>query len=603
MTWEPPPISDYGMIGDTRTAALCSSTGSIDWLCLPVFDSAPVFGRLVGGERAGSFSISVEGARPVQRRYRQGSTVLETTWRGPSCEVVVVEGMVTELGESLSPQALLVRRAECRGGSADLRVRFDPRLGLPGRPPSASRRAGALVCSWGSLVVGLSSSPQLEVAPGRPLRLSLRSREALTLAMSVADREPLVIVDPSAAWGRLEETDRQWRRWVEGLDYRGPAPGAVSRSLLTLRMLTFSPSGAPVAAPTTSLPEAPGGPRNWDYRYSWPRDAAIGLSAFLGLGKTEEAHSFMHWLLHAGRLTRPRLEVLYTVYGRPGPPERDLTDVPGYRGSLPVRLGNAASTQHQLDVYGWVVDAAWLLVSAGSTLHRETWRAVGGFADLVARLWPEPDAGVWEVRGEPSHHVHSKLMGWVALDRAILIARTHRTAHERVRRWREARRALADDLRERGFDHRRATYTWRYGSDSLDAALLLLPVFGFEEPGSPRVTGTVEAIRRELGAGGPLLYRYPPGADGLAGEEGAFLPCSFWLVRALNRLGRAEEAAEAFEELCSLANDLGLFSEEIDPSTGDHLGNFPQALTHATLVQAAIELPERDGRTDAFSGE
>lgn len=593
MTWEPPPISDYGMIGDTRTAALCSAAGSIDWLCLPDFDSDPVFGRLVGGERAGSFSISVDGARPVERRYRQGSTVLETTWRGPSCEVQVVEGMVTELSGSLSPRALLVRRAQCRGGSADLRVCFDPRLGLPGRSPTpSSRRLGALVCSWGSLAVGLSGSAGLEVVPGKTHRLSLRPGEALTLAMSVADQDPLVIVDPSTAWRYLEETDRQWRRWMERVEYLGPASDEVFRSLLTLRMLTFSPSGAPVAAPTTSLPEAMGGPRNWDYRYSWPRDAAIGLFAFLGLGKTEEAHSFMHWLLHASRLTRPRLQVLYTVYGRPGPAEREPTGVPGYRGSLPVRLGNAASAQHQLDVYGWVVEAAWLLVSAGSPLNREAWRAIKGFADVVAELWPEPDAGVWEVRGDPAHHVHSKLMGWVALDRAIRIAQTHPTASKRANRWRQARRTLAAELREQGFDHRRSTYTWRYGSESLDAALVLLPVLDFEEPGSPRLTGTMEAIRRELGAGGPLLYRYPPRADGLAGKEGAFLPCSFWMVRALNRLGRREEATEMFEELCALSNDLGLLPEEIDPTTGEHLGNFPQALTHATLVQAAIELQD-----------
>ncbi|MDQ4027249.1 MAG: glycoside hydrolase family 15 protein, partial [Actinomycetota bacterium] len=396
-------------------------------------------------------------------------------------------------------------------------------------------------------------------------------------------------------------TDAWWRTWSSAVTYDGPAREQVIRSLITLRLLTFSPSGAPVAAPTTSLPEAVGGIRNWDYRFSWPRDASIGLAAFLAVGKVEEARSFMHWLLHASRLTRPRLEVLYTIYGKPGPRESELFDVTGYRGSKPVRVGNAASHQHQLDVYGWVLDAAWLLCRSGHGLHGGVWRALSRFADFVARRWRDPDAGIWEVRGKGAHHVHSKLMAWLALDRALRISRSHRTRAARVRLWTAQRNALQVEIRREGFDHDLGSYVWAYGSKDLDAALLILPILDFDDATSARVTGTIHAIRRGLGLDAGLLHRYRPGIDGLEGAEGAFLPCSFWLVQALARVGRINEATDLFEGLLRLSNDVGLLPEEIDPVTKDHLGNFPQAFTHATVVQAALAIQEADIRSRSQS--
>jgi GH15 family glucan-1,4-alpha-glucosidase len=587
-------IGDYGFIGDGRTAALCSSRGSIDWLCVPRFDSEPVFGRLVGGERAGSFSVSVDGVRETIRRYRDRSAVLETTWRTGSSEVLLTEGMVLDVSSSLMPQLVLVRRLETRGAPATARIRFDPRRGLPGDEPRVERHPNWLLCSWRSLVLGLHTEPDLSLVPGEEKEVVVNPASPVTFVLTLADREPLTFISAETAMRALESADHWWREWCRGVRYEGPFEGAVLRSLITLRLLTYTPSGAPVAAPTTSLPEVIGGSSNWDYRFSWPRDASIGLSAFLSLGRPEEAHAFIHWLLHASRLTRPRLHVLYTLDGNPGPAEREIPEAPGYRGSRPVRVGNAASHQHQLDVYGWVLDAAWGMVRSGRRLHGETWRSMSGLADFVAETWRRPDASIWEVRGKERHYVHSKLMGWLALDRAVRIAGTHGTRRRRVEQWKAERDAVAADVHERGFDPHRGSYVRSYGAAELDAALLLLPALGFEEPGSPRLQGTVSAIRAEL-ASGSFVYRYRP-TQGEAGTEGAFLACSFWLVDALARLGKEGEAGEVFESLIAHANDLGLFAEEMDATTGEHLGNFPQGLTHAGLIQAALSFQAKEDR-------
>jgi GH15 family glucan-1,4-alpha-glucosidase len=470
-------------------------------------------------------------------------------------------------------------------------VRMAPRFGYDrARPDRVGRRSGALIVEHGGLAITVQTDGPVPLSVDETTTFDCEPGRPVGIVLSASHRGPAVLVPPSLGLAEAARDERGWRRWADGIPAALPHRPAVVRSYLTLQLLTYSPSGAPVAAPTTSLPEQVGGSRNWDYRYAWPRDASIGIAAFLGAGKDREARAFLAWLLHASRLARPRLPALFTLDGRPGPSERVLDGWPGYAGSRPVRAGNGASDQHQLDGYGWVLDAAWLLTDTGHRLDGETWRAMRGFADRVARTWQLPDAGIWERRDAPRHHVHSKLMAWLALDRAARMADGRgRRDRGRAERWRDARDRLGDDLRRRGYDESLGAYTAAYGSTDLDASVLLVPLVGIEPSGSPRLAGTVDAIRDRLGAGGPLLYRYLDD-DGLPGGEGAFLPCSFWLVQALAGLGRRDEAEELFAELVALGGPLGLYAEEMDPATGQHLGNFPQALTHAALLQAALAL-------------
>jgi GH15 family glucan-1,4-alpha-glucosidase len=595
------PIEDYGLLGDTRTAALVASDGSIDWLCIPRFEGQPVFGRLIGGPAAGNFRLGPAHPAPVAvRRYHPDSATLETTWDTDTGRLTLTEGMVAEVSGHLLPSTLLVRRLRAEDGPVEAVIEFDPRLGDRHRPPRTQHRDQVLICSWPAIAIALHTTPVAAVEPGESHTVTISPDRPFTAVMAIADREPLVYVDPDAAWAALEDDELRWQAWCQDIDPGLPQRDAVVRSLLTLRLLTYSPSGAPVAAPTTSLPEDLGGVRNWDYRYAWPRDASIGIGAFLGVGKQDEARAFMAWLLSATRLDRPRLPVLLTLHGKHPASERELKDWPGYADSSPVRVGNGAADQHQLDGYGWILDAAWLLTRAGHHLYSETWRTMSGFADTVASRWREPDAGIWEIRADQAQHVHSKLMAWLALDRALRIAPHHHLSASHKSRWEAARRALGEDITTSGFDPSKGTYTRSYGSPDVDAALLILPQLEFEPADSPRVRGTIDAIVADLDAGTPLLYRYPPGHDGLPGTEGAFLPCSFWLVQALARTGRITEADALFAKLIALASPVGLYAEEMHPITRHHLGNYPQALTHAALVQAA--LARRDARNNKPSG-
>jgi GH15 family glucan-1,4-alpha-glucosidase len=586
-----PSIGDYGLLGDTRTAALVSSHGSIDWMCFPRFDSPPLFGRLVGGDTGGSFDIEVDEIIETRRRYLGDSAVLETVWITSHGRVVLTEGMVADTASSLQPQALLVRTLSCRAGTVRGRIRFDPRLDWSEPPRRAERRHGRLVCTWGPIVATLATTPELHPAPGVAHPFVLRGGESLTLALGLDHGQPAVLVDPEEAIGQLDLTIGWWRRWSGSLVLPEPeTEPAVRRSLITLRLLTYAPSGAPVAAPTTSLPEVWGGEKNWDYRLAWVRDAGMGTSTFLGCGSTEEPRAFLWWMLHAGRRTRPLVHVAYDLLGDARVPEVVRPELSGYRDARPVRVGNAAVDQFQLDAYAWMIDAGASYVGSTGGLYAETWRALQGYADVLAERWPEPDHGIWELRGGRRQYVHSKVMAWTGVDRAVHIAARLGARRARIRRWATARDRIRRDVERRGFDEDVGSYTQTYGSPELDAALLALPWSGIDRPDAPRMRSTIAAVRRRLSAGGPLLYRFRP--DG----EGAFLPSSFWASRALAISGQLDEAREVFDGICALATDLGLLAEEIDPTTKEHQGNFPQAFTHAALVEAAVELGRAEVR-------
>ena len=583
-----PPIGEYALLGDTRTGALVSRRGSIDWLCLPRFDADPVFGYLIDAEHGGRFEVSIAGEVEA-RAYRAESAVLETSWRGPEGAATVTEAMpVTVSG--FRPQLALVRHVACTAGEVDVNILFDPRLGLPGKAPRWRRNSVALMCEWGSLALVLQCfGAETPDAPGTRKTVRLRQGGKATFVASMADRSPAIYLTADGALKLVEEADHDWRGWAGAIDYAGPFRSAVIRSLITLRMLTYSPSGAPVAALTNSLPERLGGDLNWDYRYAWPRDAGIGSGAFLAAGRAEEAKAFLRWLEIASRLTLPRMKVLYTLDGTPGHRERELTGISGYRRSLPVRTANAAARQHQLDVYGWVVDTAWHLASLGHELDGPSWRMTRSLADFVARNWRPPDAGIWEERGAHRQHVSSKLLAYVALDRAARIARARRTDSKRAAIWERERGALRAQVRQEGWNPTIKSYTAAYGSKDLDGSVLLIAMSELEGEGTERVKATVDAVRRRLGAGGVLLYRYLSGEDE-APTEGAFLACTFWMIDALARCGCIDEAETLMGEAIRLGGELGLLAEEVEPSTGEMLGNHPQALSHSTLVAAALSI-------------
>jgi GH15 family glucan-1,4-alpha-glucosidase len=590
-----PPITDYALIGDGRTAALVSRTGSLDWLCLPRFDADPVFSRILDADLGGSWTIVPEDIVRIHRAYRPHTNVLDTTFTTATGQLRLTD-FFPALHEHQKPafplaQTLLLRRLRCLSGRVAITVtiRLRPRYGR--QTPELRSFAGHWYqYGWGHSQAILFASRPLE-RRGALLHgtFVLEAGQSADFALAYADEAPVELPVPQLFDTFERLTVDYWTEWALRCSYTGPYRQAVERSALVLKLLTYAPSGAIVAAPTTSLPEWPGGPRNWDYRYCWLRDAAFTVRSLLGLGYHEEADAFVDWILHATRLTQPELHVLYTVYGEPDIPERLLVDLDGYRSSRPVRVGNAAARQFQLDVYGEVIDALARYRLFGRPLDREVYRFLRGLAEVIVRRWREPDDGIWEVRSGRVHHVHSKVMALVGLrhlerlailDGVRLPLERYRRAAEEIERW----------LVTYGVDPVRNAFVATPGGEP-DAALLWVALQDvFLSPEHPWVIGTVEAIQREL-AHQELVFRYHRN-DGLAGPEGAFVICSFWLVEALARLGRLDQAHEHFARLLTRASDLGLYAEEIDPRTGEHLGNFPQAFSHIGLISAALALEE-----------
>jgi GH15 family glucan-1,4-alpha-glucosidase len=596
-------IGDYAVIGDGRSAALVSGSGSIDWLCWPRFDSGSVFGAILD-EQGGRWRLAPVTRSRVTRRYIEDTNVLETRFEADSGVVVVTDFMpVLDEGDKhrqLLPEHEILRIVACEGGDVELEMLVEPRPDY-GRRPARIRSAGQLGIriESGSTLFTLRADIPLEIAAEASVRgrVRLRAGEGLHASLTFADEGPAV-VPPLGDWSRvaLERTVSWWRNWAARLSYDGPCRGSVVRSALALKLMVYAPSGAIVAAPTTSLPERIGGDLNWDYRFCWPRDASLTVRALFGLGCGEEARAFVDWLLHATRLTQPELRVLYDVYGNRPPRERILDHLSGHRGSRPVRIGNAAEDQRQTDVYGEVIDAVAHAVQAGAMLDRETGRMLCAFGEYVCRHWTEPDDGIWEPRGEPAHNTHSRVLSWVALDRLLQLQERGHLRGAPVSRLRSTRDRIREDVERRAWSPTLGSYVARLDGDRLDASLLLLPWYGFEDAGSDRMRRTHARLREHLGAADVLLYRYRTSESA---SEGAFGVCCFWGAEYLALGGgTAAEARSVFERLCAYANDVGLFAEEIDPATGTPLGNFPQAFTHVGLINAALSLARRlEGET------
>jgi GH15 family glucan-1,4-alpha-glucosidase len=588
------PIGDYAAIGDGRTVALVARDGSIDWLCLPDLDSPSVLAAVLDSDRGGRFELQPDVPARIQRGYLPGTNVLETTFTTAHGVVRVTDAMALP-NSDLGPTRELIRRVDGLEGRVPMRWRITPAFSYGATPPRIERRSGIpvavagrdalAVCSWEAGEAQIDA----EAISGR---FEARASSSALIALCAAHQEPLVFPAREHVERRLDATIAYWRHWAAQRAYDGPWRDAVIRSALALKLLFHAPSGAIAAAATTALPEEIGGERNWDYRYCWIRDSSFTLDALLQLGCPSEAKAFFWWLLHASQLTHPRLQVLYRLDGGERAPERTL-ELDGYRHSRPVRVGNDAAAQLQLDIYGDLLQTALIYTNAGGGLDRETGRRLGEIADLVCRIWRQPDSGIWEVRSQRQHFTHSKMMCWVALDRALRLCDAGHLPSGHAPTWRREALAIREFIETRCWSQRLASYTRCAGSDELDASLLLGVLFGYESPEPGRWTATVSALRRELGRG-PLLSRYS-GDDGLPGAEGAFLCCSFWLADALARIGRLDEAIEVMEQLLPLANDVGLFAEELDTETHELLGNIPQGLVHLALISAAVSIASASG--------
>jgi GH15 family glucan-1,4-alpha-glucosidase len=587
------PIREYAAIGDGRTVALIARDGSIDWLPFPSLDSPTVFGALLDPGRGGSVALAPVSPYTVRRRYLPGTNILETTFLTEAGAASVTDAMTIPAG-GLVPFRELVREVRGLSGTVPLRWRVEPRFGYGLGRSRIGRRRGIPVVEAGADAVAICTFEAGDPELGQGSisgRFEIDAGSRAHLALSFAHQDPLVFPARSEIVRRSEETRAAWHRWNACGTYRGRWREAVERSGLLLKLLIFAPSGAVAAAPTTSLPEDMGGERNWDYRFSWVRDSAFTLDALLRVGCADEAEAFFWWLMQASQSSHPRLQVLYRLDGGADAAERTL-DLRGYRDSRPVREGNGAATQLQLEIYGSLFETAWLLSEAGHPIDRDVARRLAATADLVCEIWPLPDSGIWEVRSDPTQFTQSKMMCWVALDRASKLAGSGVIPGRNAGRWNDAAASIREFIEDECWSDRLGSYVRAAGTEELDASVLTGALFGYGDATRGRLATTIEAVRHGLGRG-PLLHRYL-GEDGLPGEEGAFLTCSFWLVEALVHGGRREEAAELMDELLDLANDVGLYAEEIRPEDGEFLGNFPQALTHLSLIGAATAFEEAE---------
>jgi GH15 family glucan-1,4-alpha-glucosidase len=582
-------IEDYALLGDLQTAALVGRSGSVDWLCFPRFDSGSCFAGILDSREAGRWLLApVSGEPATERRYRKDTLILESEWQTATGRVRVIDFMPPR---GTAPD--IVRIVEGVEGRVEMQTELLVRFDYGAIVPWVRREGDSLLAIGGPDALCIRTPVDLhgaDMAHTARFTVSAGDRVPFVATWYPSAQRPPKRVDPEQA---LRETERYWLEWISGCGYEGEWPEAVRCSLMVLKALTYMPTGGIVAAPTTSLPERVGGERNWDYRYCWLRDASFTLYALMNAGFADEARRWRDWLLRAVAGDVSRLQILYGVAGERRITELELPWLDGYAGSRPVRVGNAAHEQFQLDVYGEVMDALHIGREHGLAEDDHAWSLQVQLMEFLEGAWDRPDEGIWEVRGPRRHFTHSKVLAWVAFDRAIdLVERFGLDGP--ADRWRRARADVHQEVLREGFDAELNAFTQSYGSQALDASTLLIPLVGFLPGDDPRVLGTIDAIREHLTHDG-FVMRYAAGeggnaVDGLSGGEGAFLPCSFWLVDALTMAGRGGEARELFERLVGLRNDLGLLAEEYDPVAKRQLGNFPQAFTHVGLVNSAFNL-------------
>jgi GH15 family glucan-1,4-alpha-glucosidase len=593
-----PRIADYAIIGDCRSAALIATNGAVEWLCWPRFDSPSIFGAILDRHRGGTWKIAPRPADILRthRTYIEHSNVLRTTFECRTGTVTVTDLMpvATERAKRsiLTPDHELLRRVECVAGEVQMYLYFQPRPEYGSHAPHL-RTVGVLGVSFvsGDGVFYLRSSIPLTIEDGvARASWTLRLGDSSQFSFTYGEESP-VVLPPLGDWTRkrIGESTLWWCHWAAQASYDGPYRNAILRSALTLKLLSYAPSGAIMAAATTSLPEHLKGALNWDYRYCWLRDASLTVRALLGLGYRDEAASFIEWMLYATRLTQPELRILYTAFGTDTPLEKILPHLSGYMDSRPVRIGNAARHQLQLDVYGEVMDAVAQYGYNHGTFVRSTQKLLIDIGKHVAKNWNQPDQGIWEPREHPQHHTHSRVLCWVTLDRLITLQEKGHLKNVPVDDFCRERDRIAAQIREQAWNPTLNSYVSVLGGNKLDASLLLMSYYGFEAADSDRMRATYAAIRRELRANDHLIYRYQ-----VTPKEGAFGICSFWEVDYLALGGGTiEQAQRLFDDILQYQNDVGLFAEEIDPDSGQALGNFPQAFTHVGLISAALSITER----------
>jgi GH15 family glucan-1,4-alpha-glucosidase len=606
-----PPISDYAFISDCHSMALVSGSGSIDWCCMPRVDSASIFGRLLDWEKGGYCSVAPADPNATSfQSYVEDTLVLETTFRTDGGEAKLIDCFAMHTGGRSHPHLQLIRVLQGTRGRVDFRIDVVPRFDYGEVKPwirrHSSRVHSAIGGNDGILVASDTVLETDAEAHALSARVTIRAEERERLSISFARPEDLEYAIPEVAGPdeldhRLEETLRWWRRWTKQITVQGSHRAGIVRSAIVLKGLTYAPTGAMAAAATTSLPETPGGERNWDYRFSWIRDSAMSARSLTAIGAYDEADGFRRFIQRSAAGSARDLQIMYGVGGERRLTEIILDKLDGYEHSRPVRIGNAASQQLQLDAYGTLVDLSWRWHLRGHSPDDDYWRFVVDLVDVAAERWSEPDRGIWEIRGKPQHFVHSKLMCWTALDRGLGLAREC-LRKAPTQRWRKVLKQIREAVESEGYDRRRKVFVQSFGSQQLDAALLMLPLTHFLPFDDPRMIRTVDAIRHDLEEDGLILrYRVEKTDDGLHGREGTFLPCSFWMAEVLARQGRVDEARVIFDRACSTSSELGLFAEEFDTTSERMLGNFPQALTHLSHIVAGVALARASGDMPATS--